>query len=260
MPNTWVTYADDNTFFEASIILFRSLHKVGTVHDCIIMTPVNFKYTGNLSLYSLKTKNVILKAIPPLDQQHSNHSEKRYSACLNKLYVWLLTDYEKVCWLDSDMIVMKNIDHLFDLEIEDGHMLAAPGCLCNVFNNPKFITAQLKCPYVCNNNIYINSGLFIIKPNPNIYDLLLQEDYNRPLSDQDVFNDFFSSKINMLPPTYNYMSQLDLIHPEVNSHDVHIFHFTYDKPWETVGRTSHEKYYKHWRELLKDLNKSHIHI
>jgi lipopolysaccharide biosynthesis glycosyltransferase len=249
MACAWVTYANNNTFLEASLIMYKSLQLVGTEYDCIVMTPPSFQYTGNFSPNCFSMRNLIIKPISIHDQKHPNHSEERYSACLNKLHIWLLTEYEKVCWLDSDMIIMKNIDHLFDIAISEDGILAAPGCLCNTFNNPYFETSPHKCPYNCSNNTYINAGLMLVKPNPQIYNLLLEQDYNRPLSEQDVFSDFFASKINMLPPSYNYMAQLDLIHPQVDSHNVHVFHFTYDKPWQKLGRAIHQKYYKYWRQL-----------
>jgi lipopolysaccharide biosynthesis glycosyltransferase len=121
-----------------------------------------------------------------------------------------------------------------------------------VFNNPKFETAPHKCPYINPINTYINAGLILTRPNIDVYKRLIKEDYNRPLAEQDVFSDFFASKINMLPATYNYMSQLDLVHPEVDSEDLHIFHFTYDKPWQKVGRFIHKKYYKYWWHLATE--------
>jgi lipopolysaccharide biosynthesis glycosyltransferase len=260
MSCAWVTYANNNTFFEASLILYKSLQLVGTICDCIIMTPLNFQYTGNFPATCLSMKNLIVKPIYLHEQYHPNYSEQRYAACLNKLHIWLLTDYEKVCWVDSDMVVMKNIDHLFDIEVGQDEILAAPGCRCNVFNNPKFDTLPHKCPYVNPNNTYINAGLLLIRPNIDVYNRLMKEDYNRPLVEQDVFSDYFASKINMLPATYNYMSQLDLIHPDVDSQDLHVFHFTYDKPWQKLGCSIHEKYYQYWRQLASEHKQSHIHI
>ncbi len=260
MSCAWVTYANNNTYFEASIILFKSLQLVGTAHDCVIMTPHDFQYTGNFQPFSLSMKNLIIKQIQTIDQEHPKYSSSRYSACINKLYIWLLTEYDKVCWLDSDMIVMKNIDELFDLELQEDTLLATPGCLCNLFKNAKFETTPHKCPYVSSNNTYINAGLLLIRPNPETYQKLLKQDYNRPLAEQDVFNDFFASKINILPPTYNYMCQLDLIHPEVDCQDVHIFHFTYDKPWQKLGRPIHDKYYKYWRDLASQQKHVHFYI
>jgi lipopolysaccharide biosynthesis glycosyltransferase len=220
------------------------------------MTPLNFQYTGDFSATFFSIKNLIIIPIHQHDQYHSSYSEERYNACLNKLQIWRLLGYEKVCWLDSDMVVMKNIDHLFDIDFGQDEILAVPGCRCNVFNNPKFDTAPHKCPYVNPNNTYINAGLILTRPDIEVFNRLIKEDYNRPLAEQDVISEFFASKINMLPPTYNYMSQLDLIHPDVDSQDVHIFHFTYDKPWQQLGRNVHQRYYKYWRHMLEEHEQS----
>jgi alpha-N-acetylglucosamine transferase len=47
--------------------------------------------------------------------------------------MWSFVEYEKQCWLDSDMLVLKNIDNVFDeLEHPKYEIAAARGCRCNV--------------------------------------------------------------------------------------------------------------------------------
>ena len=50
-------------------------------------------------------KNLITKSI-------------RHTAYLYKLYPWSLTQYKKVLFLDSDMLVRKNLDHLFEKDCD----------------------------------------------------------------------------------------------------------------------------------------------
>lgn len=252
----WVTYANNDVTFEACLILYKSLQHVGTSCDCVIMTPPDYQYTGDFPAACLSMKNLIIKPVFSHDQECP-----RDNPYLNKLHIWLLTEYQKVCWLDSDMLIMKNIDHLFDLHLEDGGILAAPGCLCNVFNNPLLPTTPHKCPFACPNSTYINAGLILTRPNPDVYQLLLQQYCGHPSIEHEVFSDFFIPKINLLPPTYNYMNQLHLAHSEIDSEDVHVFHFTYDKPWQKLGSPTHAKYYQYWRQLAtQHKQQSYIHF
>lgn len=242
----WVTYADNPTHIEAALTLFKSFQLTNTRYDCILMTPFEFipkSLYDTANIQNLKVKHVIA-----LDKTLSNHAASRFSACLNKVYIWGLTEYEKVCWLDGDMIVMKNIDHLFDIIFDKSiEMLGASGCSCNYFNNPKLPTLPQNCPFINESITYINAGLMLVKPHQETMQKMIQEDFNQPLADQDVMNNVFKGCINTLPSTYNYMSHLDLVHPAVDGSNVHIFHFTYDKPWDTKGRDIHQRYYDHWR-------------
>ena len=43
---------------------------------------------------------------------------------LTKLHVWKLTDYDKMVFCDADMVVVRNIDDLFERE----ELSAVPDC------------------------------------------------------------------------------------------------------------------------------------
>jgi lipopolysaccharide biosynthesis glycosyltransferase len=150
---------------------------------------------------------------------------------MNKIYSWTLTAYDKICWLDSDMIILKNIDDIFTSDICDGQIKAAHGCTCNIFKNNKLPTHIDRCPFNNLKGTYINTGLILLKPNVATYNLLLNIDYNYPFPDQDAFNEFFKNNIIHIDSKYNYINNLEFAHPEYMP-DIHIFHFSYGKPWE----------------------------
>jgi hypothetical protein len=52
--------------------------------------------------------------------------EDGYRGCLEKLYVFLLTDYDRIILMDTDGFPNNNLDHLFFLPIPQGIQLAAP--------------------------------------------------------------------------------------------------------------------------------------
>lgn len=39
--------------------------------------------------------------------------KNRFEFTLNKLHCWLMTDYERVIYLDADNIIVNNMDHTF---------------------------------------------------------------------------------------------------------------------------------------------------
>lgn len=98
-------------------------------------------------------------------------------ASLSKLNLWKLIQYQKVVFLDADTVVLQNIDHLFDLDVE---FAAAP---------------DIGWPDI------FNSGVFFAKPNIGTYAAL------RRLADADVsFDGGDQGLLNTFYPTYHRLS------------------------------------------------------
>lgn len=252
--NAWVTYVNNGTYLSASLTLFLSLQRVDTEYPFVIMVPLDDDTFNIDNHMRVVPKNIVIHKVPKLDRQEPNHSYIHYASVLNKLHIWNLTDYDKVCWLDSDMIVKRNIDHLFDIHLGTNIIAGASGCLCNVYKNKKFLTAPERCPFNDPiNHVYLNAGLMLTVPSTSMFSFLIEQDYNHPMPEQDVFSDVFKSRILTLPSTYNYLNHLDLIHQHIDYSNVHVFHFGYDKPWDNQGRPIYKAYYDYWYELHNEV-------
>ena len=227
----WVTFINNKNYLDGAHVLAKSLEVVHSKYELIIFYPIDFVIEKNNKL-----RNITYVPIKQLIYESKNHSRSNYNYCINKIYIWILTQYSKVCWVDSDMIFLHNSDDIFNCEIEDGQIAAASGCTCNIFNNSKLSRLPNACPFnnINNNmnNIYINTGLLLIKPNITIYKLLLDANYDYPFSDQDAFNIIFKNKIKVIDSKYNYINNLEFAHPTCNQ-QINIFHFAYGKPWAT---------------------------
>lgn len=234
--HTWITYADNDDYWLGALVLAKNLLSVHSKYPLIVFVPHSYK--PNLILPSLG--NVIVRQCAPIQHLGKRTTRPEYRSCLNKLHAWSLQGFEKVGWLDCDMLIVKNIDELFEFDLDHDEMLAAPGCTCNVFQNPKLPTEPHECPLSRSGsclNVYVNTGVFVIRPSSQTYERLLDYDYDHPLPDQDAFNEFFVNRIHLLDSSYNYMVHLSLAHPEIDSKDAKIIHFTYDKPWKKIEGT-----------------------
>jgi len=71
----------------------------------------------------------------PAAGQHGGFDPKfaRFNDAWTKLRVFGLTQYERVVMIDSDMIYTRGMDEIFDLEIPEDWIAAAPACVCNPF-------------------------------------------------------------------------------------------------------------------------------
>ena len=78
-------------------------------------------------LDELGVNHVNVTSIPTPDYifEHNMSIEPEISViwkeCLTKYHVFDMTEYDKVVFLDADLYIMKNLDHLFELP----HMTAA---------------------------------------------------------------------------------------------------------------------------------------
>lgn len=246
----WITYVNNDEYFDAACVLLHNLKQLNTQHKFIIMVPENHQ----LNVEKLKYENVEVITIPDLQRASATHASERYRFCINKIYLWSLTQYDKLCWLDVDLLVLKNIDHLFEIEMGGNAILAAPGCTCNSLKNSKFHTRPLECPFNDANKVYMNAGLFITRPSISIFEhFLTRQSYDFPLAEQDAFNEYFKGRIGLISSKYNYLNHLPIAHPHVADKDISVFHFGYGKPWDKNVLSLFQSYYDAWLTLRNSL-------
>ncbi len=229
-------------------MLALTLQNVSSKHPLIVFVPEEFEATE-------KEVNMDIRKCASIVHEGSRSTRKEYQSCLNKLYAWSLLEYEKVCWLDCDMLIIHNIDDVFQNEIQLNEMLAAPGCTCNIFNNPKLPSLPWSCPFRHQEYIYVNTGIFVIRPSQEVMKELQSCDFNHPLPDQDAFNIFFRKRIRLLDPSYNFMVHLSLAHPDLKPtlDRLRVIHFTYDKPWLCDKASTMVPFAKDWQAVWRNL-------
>lgn len=54
----------------------------------------------------------------------TDYAFERFTEVWNKLRSWDMTDYDVLCWLDADMLVLRNMDELLD-QLNDGDVFGA---------------------------------------------------------------------------------------------------------------------------------------
>ncbi len=129
-----------------------------------------------------------------------------------KFHVFSYDAYDKIIYLDSDLVVVKSIDHLFSEVTDD---FAA--CACTPYWEDRF-----------------NSGVMVLKPDQAVFeDMMAQKDtlYTYDGGDQGFLNSYFR-KWCKLDIKYNAGKR---IYSETPEHwakiDHHVIHFVGGKPW-----------------------------
>ena len=132
-----------------------------------------------------------------------------------KLRLWEFEEFERVVFLDADLIVVQNVDKLFGY--------------------PEFVAAP---------NVYeglgdfgrMNSGVFVAQPSRATFNRMMHE-LDRPntfwrRTDQTFLQHFFPDW-HGLPYTYNTLQYIWFNLPDLwDWSQIKIVHYQYEKPWQ----------------------------
>eukprot|EP00835_Amoeboradix_gromovi_P003712 NODE_256_length_12667_cov_0.196292.p3 type:complete len:373 gc:universal NODE_256_length_12667_cov_0.196292:1785-667(-) len=158
--------------------------------------------------------NIIVPVEPIYSRDNRiNLIDRPLESTFTKFYAWTL-NYSKVVYLDSDMIILKNIDELFkNDELSAVSDVGWPDCF--------------------------NSGLLVLKPNYATFEQLrfqAVEFGSFDGADQGLLNDYFP-KWNRLPFIYNVTISVEPVYSYKPAYlrfkdDVKVLHyFGASKPW-----------------------------
>lgn len=218
--------------------MFLSLIKTGTKYPLYVMLPHTLMVSEESSIERLKNCGLYV-----LDYSHSiltprfieNNEQQgfgRFNHTFDKLLVFGLTQFDKIVFVDADMYVLQNLDHLFEYP----HMSA--------------VVAGQSYP---GNQAWVdlNSGLMVIKPQEGLVQELQQilpeiHKHREVFGDQDVlqlyYSDWPKQQEKNLGEKYNVFSQYASYYETVlgycytneidNSKSIAVVHFIGEqKPW-----------------------------
>jgi len=239
---------EEKTCFEYSpyIILLISLFLVFHYRKSGDMEPFDFKNHSEYCFATLTTPAFAMGAVALGHTLRKHHGNKYDLVCLvtydvnstwrqilsqwwivieikefipfmgfrrswSKIHLWRLSNYKKVVYIDTDILIFGTLDELFGY-------------------------SQLSCvpditpPQIC------NTGVLVLEPKEGIIDRMKHElYYNRKvhgIGDQGFINSFFSS-FNPLPSVYNLprvsgTALMDVYHKNKTK----AIHFVCKKPWK----------------------------
>ncbi len=234
MNYTFATLLSSSSYISGVLVLYRSLKKYGNTKYpflCVCSRNISEKDTNILKKEGISCKRLSKSAIEGVEIPNAdNYSHWNFT--FDKLLLWSLVEYDKIVFLDSDMIVLNNIDELFE----------------------KKAFSAVQAGYLQNNLwVRLNSGLIIIEPNNNICQQLLRQlpltiaqftNKGRNVGDQDVINDFVpdwpqKNELHLLEGYNLFFKYVTYYHRIFNfkyNHDIKVIHFIGNKkPWHDTG-------------------------
>lgn len=190
--------------------------------------------------------------------------------------------YDKIIYLDVDIIIKKDISNLYDIELQDEYVAGV--------KHPKYleyliehIDSNIRDRYIFSCLLVMNlKKMRITDYNQKILDVLNNKEITLKLLDQDVLNitcqgnvKYLEQHYNVTPDMYdlhennkiNYNNEYITIHEVLNAiYNPSIIHFIGSKPWNKkknmplkyeewyywLDNTPYKEDYKELKEYLKE--------
>ncbi|PIM97336.1 Glycosyl transferase, family 8 - glycogenin [Handroanthus impetiginosus] len=246
----YVTFLAGNGDYVKGVVgLAKGLRKVGTAYPLVVAVLPDVPAEHRRLLVE---QGCIVREIEPVypPENQTNFAMAHYVINYSKLRIWEFVECSKMIYLDGDIQVYENIDHLFDLP--DKRFYAVMDCFCEKTwsHTPQYkigYCQQLKDKVEWPKQLgpkpplYFNAGMFVFEPSlPTYHDLLntLKITPPTPFAEQDFLNMFFKDIYKPIPNVYNLVLAMLWRHPEnVKLNKVKVVHYCAagSKPWRYTG-------------------------
>ncbi|CAI7804717.1 unnamed protein product, partial [Closterium sp. NIES-54] len=216
----YVTLLCDDVMAPGALVLVHSLKRTRTPHDVVVLTMnVSDGTAARLQLLGARVKQIeeaIPYPFPATPNRVAINKPCRYS----KLWMWTLTEYHRLVYVDADLLVLSSLDELFCRD----ELTAAP----DTIPPDRF-----------------NSGLMVVAPSDDTFrDMLSKVATTKSpnVGDQGFLNNYFSDWYSQgpshhLPYAFNPLVRLSgwegwdkFVQPQLR-----VLHFSGStKPWNTM--------------------------
>jgi alpha-N-acetylglucosamine transferase len=246
----WVTLLTQPDYLVGVRALHRSLQKSATQWPLIVMV------TDTIDIATrerLQADGCVLHPVTPLTPRadlDQHYASAQFGEVWSKLRAWELTGCERVVFLDADMLVLRNMDELFTLDLGDYALAACHACRCNPNQiasypaswqpeNCHYTWQERQQPAPPELDRYLNGGFLVLKPDTAVFQQLqdkvaaIDDLRQYPFSEQDLLNEVFAERWLPLPYIYNALKTLPFQHPKMwQSDEVKNLHYILTKPWK----------------------------
>lgn len=243
---TYVTLLSSDDFVIGVVMVYLSLQKVKAKYPFFVLCSDSLSHRSLkvLDRFRIKYKFITDHIKVDITKVNTDKGYDHWNRTFDKLYVWTLTEFDKVIYLDSDMQVVRNIDFLF----EKPHMSAV---IADQWNEP-----GLK---------KLNSGLIVIEPNVEEFDgmKVLWESGAinlKNVGDQDIIRAYYSGwetkdELHLSPGLNVFYSEVSAgIIKKKDVQPVSVIHYIGSrKPWMISIRAIFNRFKRNylWCYLLK---------
>ncbi|KAI1186427.1 nucleotide-diphospho-sugar transferase [Nemania serpens] len=251
----WTTLLTNRAYFGGLLVLDHSLRKSGSRYQLKVMVTRDVERDEEYmrAFVAAGIPTIVVDKIEPAPRDG-----KVNRGTWEKLAPWSFTDYERVVLLDSDQVILQNIDYMMEFDLPDGWIASTHACTCNprklahyskdwIPENCAFTAANQETGEPApitesspNNHHLLNSGTVVLRPSKQQYDLLIDTMNTHPdvpnmlFFDQDLLGIVYRGKWKPLPYVFNALKPMRDCHaPMWRDEDVRVLHYILNKPWKS---------------------------
>ncbi|RFU72087.1 galactinol synthase [Trichoderma arundinaceum] len=269
----WTTLITNLDYLPGLLTLHHSLRRVNSKYPLVVLYTDTFPAAGHAAL---KARGIASQRIeyllPTAGRDYSN--DPRFYDCWSKLVPFSLTEYARIVQLDSDMLVLRNMDELMALELDPPALseggdasssrrvfAAGHACVCNPLRKPHYpkdwipencaFTSQHADPESAQSVAadpavgplgFMNGGLQVVNPSAALYAQIVAhmeaDAANMDFADQSLLSDLYRGRWVPLPYTYNALKTLRWkgVHDSIWRDDQvkNIHYILSPKPWDEI--------------------------
>lgn len=253
---SYITLLSDDSYVYGVILLNETLKRTNAQYPLMVLvTPNVTKPILNI----LNQLNLKYKIIAPLynnkiiqfNRRSNPEMAKIWYYCLSKFEIFNMTDYDKLLFLDADIMILKNLDHLFEYP----HMTSAL--------DGEYFDLWPDWPH-------FNSGIMIVEPNKEEYkkivDFAINDAINQwteptCIADQEILNMYYKDWVNKSELHLN--KYYDIFAPYIQEEQIadvdencYFIHYVGRKPWRAFMKNPTEcyteKYYTDAHNIIQE--------
>ncbi|RYO93156.1 hypothetical protein DL766_005691 [Monosporascus sp. MC13-8B] len=252
----WTTLLTNRGYFAGLLVLNHSLRKQRSRYRLKVMVTRDVERDEDFmrAFAAAGIPIIVVDKIEPAPRDG-----KVNKGTWEKLAPWGFTEYERVVLLDSDQIILQNIDDMMTMDIPDGWIVSTHACTCNPRKVPHYPKDWIpeNCAYTAanqetgepapiveglspENHHLLNSGTVALRPSRAQADALMRALDEHPgvpymrFFDQDLLAAVYRGRWRPLPYTYNALKPMRACHARMwRDADVKILHYILDKPWRS---------------------------
>jgi hypothetical protein len=161
MNKAYVSLISTNDFLPGVLALSQSLNEVGSTADLVVLVAAGVSPGVTKCLASL---DIAYSVIEPIENPNTRVDALRFVHTYNKLRIFEREEYDKIVYVDADMLACGNLDELFDWPA--GAAVNAGGML------PE-----------CSDWTDFNSGLMVVEPRRETFERMMRLRLSLPSKD-----------------------------------------------------------------------------
>lgn len=239
---SYITLLTNDSYSYGVVLLVDSMQKVNTQYPLLVLVTKNVSLATLELLNQLQVKYEVIDTIQLPDHIYEHNRQinpplaSTWKNCLTKFHIFNKTEFDKVVFLDADILILKNLDHLFE----------KPDMTCAL--DGEYFNLWPDWPH-------FNSGCMVIEPNKDKFDNILnyvnnlktEELPNYVIADQEILNLYYSDWVNKIDLHLNKF--YNVFAPYVQDEQIkelanecYFIHYTGRKPWTLWYKSPLEHY------------------